>query len=350
MSARAAFAIETDVVWLFLSLVACDVDKGRDVNASPGSLPLQTVCLGRYFVDIPAEIRLRGDVELYFGLDKSFRTVKAEVLRTDGGIAAFDAAVATQLAKLTSSFDADTPSKNMLANQQSLDKDTVLLLEHLEPTMSGYYRVLVISRIGNAVALFESDVFKQDKPEEIESRVLAVARQTRYAADLQHEGKGTCIGPLIIDAGQDGERFSIGARGTTHVDLSLSFSINSLLTETDGGLLKRIDDKAGALAKLGGAISRLRRGNVDIARRRAEELVEEDQEEGKTVRLFVAETVLTHPSTLSEPRLRIEMSLGGQISAHENKSVHVGPSLEKEDSLALWDSLIKSFRIRPGSV
>lgn len=334
-----------------LILGACDVNKGSNVTASAAPLQMQTICLGRYVVEIPEELDLRGDVELVYGLDKNFKTVTVEVLRRSGGdAAAFDSAVAAQIAELTRNFDADTPSKNMLARQQRINKDTALVVGHREPTMTGYYRVLVIARVGEAIALFKSDVFKQDKPEQVESKVLAVVEHTRYATDGPHQGKGTCIGPLLIDAGQDGERFNVGANGTAHADLSLSFSINSMLAETDGGLLKRVDSKAGVLAKLGASGSTLRRGSITLANRSAEELVDEDKEEGKAVRLFVAETLLTAPSTLAGPRVHVEMSLGGRIKAGENKVVFVDPSLGKAESLAVWDDIVRSIRLRPDSV
>ena len=333
-----------------LALGACDVNKGNDVTASASSLPLRTICLGRYVIDVPVEIELRGDVELVYGLDKNFKTVRVEVLRSAGAAATFESEVAAQLAELTRDYDAATPSKNMLARQQRIDKDTVLVLGHQEPTMMGYYRVLVIARIGESIALFRADVFKQNKPEDIESRVLAVAGHTRYVPEARPQGKGTCIGPLIIDAGQDGERFNVGAKGTAHADLSLSFSINSMLAETDGGLFKRVDDKASVLTKLGAGGSTLRRGTITMAGRRAEELVDEYKEEGKAVRLFVAETLLMAPSTLSEPRVHIEMSIGGRIKAGENKAVFVDPSLGKAESMAVWDAVVRSVRLRPGSV
>lgn len=333
-----------------LGFVACDASEAAGATVPNGSLPLQAICLGRYFVDIPAEASLRGEVELYFGLDRNSRRVKVEVLKRHGDLGSFDSAVAAQISDLVRNFDADTPSKNMLANQRRINAETVLVLEHREPTMMGYYRVLVIAKIGDAIALFKADVFKQDKPDNIESKVLAVAAQTRYGVDWRHEGKGTCIGPLIIDAGQDGEKFDVGARGKVHADLSLSLSFNSLLAETDGGLLKRVDSKAGVLAKLGAAGSTVRRGGVDIAGRRAEELVDEDKEEGKKIRLFVAETSMTSASTLSEPRVHVEMSLGGRIKAAENQSVYVDPSLGREESLAVWDAILRSIRLRPGSL
>ena len=350
MNAGARAAMKFFVVAALLSLCACDANKGTDMTASAAPLPLRTICLGRFLVDVPAEIDLRGDVELVYGLDKNFKTVRAELLRSAGAEATFETDVAALLAELTRDYDADTPSKNMLARQQRIDKDTVLVLGHREPTMMGYYRVFVIARIGEAVALFRADVFKQNTPEEVESRVLAVAARTRYVADGGDRGKGTCIGPLVIDAGQDGERFSLGAKGKTHPDLSVTFSINSMLAETDGGLLRRVDSKAGVLARLGAGGSTLRRGRITLAGRPAEELIDEDKEEGKAVRLFVAETLLAAPSTLSEPRVHIEMGLGGRIKDSENKALHVDPGLDKAESMAIWDAIVRSVQLRPESV
>ena len=277
------------VCWvaLLLTLAGCDGwTKGETVTDPVGMPALHTVCLGRHLVDLPEELGLRGDVDLYYGLGKDFKTVKVRVLQVKG----------------------------------------------------------------EATGLSSASVFKKDKPEDIEAKMLAVAQSTSYATDPLQKSKGTCIGPLVIDAGQDGERFSLGTRGTKHTDLTLEITINSMLAETDGGLLKRVDSKAGVLAKLGGMASTLRRGKVSIAGRPAEELIDEIKEEDKTVRLFVAETLLTKPSTFAEPRIHIEMSQGGQIQTGPNESAYIDPSISKKDSLAMWDAIIKSIRLRPGSV
>ena len=316
----------------------------------PSPLALKEICLGRQLISIPAELSLGGDVTLIYGLDKSFTSVQVEVLNEKGGDAALKAAVASTSAELTARFDAKTPSKNRLAAEERIDDNTVYVLEHSEPTMRGYYRVVVLARVGEAAARFSSDVYPRDKPEDIRSRVLRVVARTRFAGSASVEGPGTCLGPLVIDAGQDGERFSVGGRGTTHPEMSLSISINSLLAESDGSLLERVDRKAGVLAQLGVTGRPMRRGKVLIADRAAEELVDEEEAKGKVVRLFVAETVLTEPSTFARPRLHIEMEFGGSPKNGDKPSAHINPSLGPDDSLAVWDAMIRSIRLRPGSV
>ena len=336
-------------VCVLFAMLGCNSSR-EDTVLTSAVLPdlRRAVCFGRHLIDLPQELPIDGEVDLIYGLDRNFKIIKAAVLPTEGPHRTLQSIVDSKVSELTSTYDADTPNKNMLAETRRIDKDLTLIVGHKEPTMMGYYQVFVIARIGGAVGMFTGDVFNRDRLNDIETNVLNVAKHTRYMPDAQ-QSKGTCVGPFIIDAGQDGERFAWGTRSTEHTDLTLEITVNSLLAETDGGLLKRVQSKAGMLTALGSTGSTVRSGKVTIAGRVAEELVNEEQTEGKTMRLFVAETLLNSPSTKAEPRIHIEMSLGGQVQTGSNQSTLVDPSIARSESLALWDAIVKSIRLRPGS-
>lgn len=345
----ATFQVRLCAMCVVFTMLGCNDSPEGNVLTSAARPDLRrTVCFGRHLINLPEELQLDGEVDLIYGLDKNFKVVRAAVLHAQGSQRTFESLIDLKVSELTAAYDADTPNKNMLAKTRRIDKDTALIVGHKEPTMMGYYQVLVISRIGGAVGVFTEDVFSRDRLEDIESNVLNVAQHTRYMPDTQ-QGKGTCVGPFVIDAGQDGERFAWGTRSAEHTDLTLEITVNSLLAETDGGLLKRVQGKAGVLTALGSSGSTLRSGKVSIAGRVAEELVDEEQAEGKTMRVFVAETLLTKPSTMAEPRIHIEMSLGGQVKSGANQSALVDPSIARKESLALWDAIVKSIRLRLGS-
>ena len=337
---------------LMLLMVGCeDSREGKTVTEPFAMPPMPTICVGRHLIDLPVELQLRGDVDLYYGLGNDFKRVKVQVLRAAVEPGALEVLAAAQIAELVRRYDSDTPSKNYLSEQRRIDETTVLIRAHAEPTMMGYYKAIVVARVGEAIGMFSANVYKNDKPEDIEAKVLAVVQKTSYMADPTEQKKGTCIGPLVIDAGQDGERFDFGTRGTKHIDLSFELSINSLLAETDGGLLARVDSKANILKKLGSNPTVLRRGKVTIAGRPGEELSNEEKgPEEKIRRRFAAETLLTKASTFAEPRIAVGMFMGGQIDTGKNESPYVDPSINKKDSLALWDSIIKSIRPRAGAI
>ena len=344
----------TAITALVLTLLAtgCDARKEGKTVTDPFVMPaLATVCVGHHLIDLPEELQLRGEAVLYYGLTADFTTVEVRVLQAKGPESAFSGFVETESARAAGRYSARTPNKNYLANQREIGKFIHVIRVHKEPVMKSYYDVHVLARIGEAVGRFTATVYDDDKPEDIEAKVLAIVQKTSYMTNPTEQKKGTCIGPLVIDAGQDGERFNLGTRGTKHTDLSLEFSINSLLAETDGGLLARVDSKAAIIKKLGGNATILRRGKIAIADRPAEELADEDKGQEETIRRhFAAETLLSKPSTFAEPQIYVRMYLGGQIETGKNQFAYIDPSINKKDSLALWDAIVKSIRPRVGAL
>lgn len=310
--------------------------------------PMKTICVGRHLMALPSDLSLRGDVDLVYGLDKNFKTVKVEVLRESGMTPTFDALVNKKVAELTAQSNEDVPSKNMLAGWRKIDEDTVLIRANTEISERGFFTALVVVQRGAAVGLVTADIFDHDKPEDIEAKALAVAKSISFVSDPEKAGKGTCLGPLLINANQDGEWISVSGRSASHPDVNVDIHVNSLVAESDGGLLKRVEEKSGPMAKMGMLFKPIRKGNVVIAGRPGEEFLESDKDEqGKVFRLYNAETLITKPSTFSEPSFTFHLNMGGQLP---NSDQYVDASFDEAQSLALWDSIIKSIRLRPGSI
>ena len=308
---------------------------------------MRTICIGRHLMALPTDLSLSGDVELVYGLDKNFRTVTVEVLRDKGNAPSFDALVAKQVGKLTASPNEDAPSKNMLAGWRKIDDDTVLIRANTEISEQGFFTALVIVQRGEAVGLIKADIFDHDKPENIEAKVLAVAKGISFVPDPEKAGKGTCLGPLLIDAGQDGERFTLGGRSTKYPELTAELSVDSLVAESDGGLLRRIEKNSGPMTKMGIFYHPVRKGRITLDGRDGEEFLDASKDDhDKMIHLFVAETLISKPSTFAAPSIDVQLHIGGQVPGGE----YVDASFNEAQSLALWDAIIKSIRLRPGSV
>jgi hypothetical protein len=65
----------------------------------------------------------------------------------------------------------------------------------------------------------------------------------------------------------------------------------------------------------------------------------------KTLRTFMSEVVLKTPRTFAKPLLTLVCKMGAQV-----ESEYVEPTLSDEDSVALWDSVRESVRLRVGAV
>lgn len=335
-----------------LGLSACDPNRqGHDMKTTATTLPLpsmRTHCIGRLLIDLPEDFEHSplSEVELVYGLDENWRKVKVTVPRIDESQPTLQALKAKQVAELTARYEADTPTKNMLALTRAVDSETELVRAHRESLSS--FDVHVFRQIASAVGLFESASYKKDKPEDIETRLLSIAQSTRYVADPSTAGKGTCLGPLLIDAGQDGEWFMLSFHSPKDPVLHIGVNMNSLRAEAeDGGLIARTDRRTTEfLRPMGIKLDFIRRGKVLLAGGPGEEQAFRYEENGVKYLSFAAEVLQSSPATFAVPVINVEMKLGGQLLSGEYR----GASMSEKDALALWDAIIKSIRPRPGAV
>lgn len=308
--------------------------------------PMHTVCVGRLLIDVPSDMEPEGDVELYYGLGNDFQTAKLELVSVTAAKAEFESALGRRLADLTKDQDDSTPSKNMLAATRRLDEQTAFVLAHAEPVMHGYFLAEVLLLRGRSIGRLTRKVYNTEQPKNIEAELVELARRTVPFDDASRATKGTCLGPLLLEGGQDGEVFTVSLRSSRHPELSMQIMTNSIIAESDGGLLHRVDAKASLLASLGATGHTLRRGNAQVAGRPAQELIESAKDHDKTIRQFDVETSLVKPSSIAEPQVHIDMSMGGQLPSGD----YVEPSLSESASVQLWDAVVKSVRVRPGSI
>jgi hypothetical protein len=335
-------------LFVLAAMAGCDKSFKEPTLEKTAALPkMRTHCVGRYLIDLPDEFEqmLSSDVDLIYGLDKDFREVNVKVLRTSGSPPSFDRIVSKRAMELAANARTDTPSKTRLALQRRIN-ETVSLIRAHDSDLPNYFKAEVFAERGVAVGIFAADIFKGDVPEAIESTVLSIAEKARFLPAVEQSGRGTCLGPLLIDAGQDGERFSIAFRAASRPDAVIKIDMNSLLAKSDGGLLKRWESKAVMLKKAGFESRTIRRGSVTVGGRPGEELLLQGKEYDHLVLGFTAEPLQTKPATFALPSMAVHMNLGGQIPSAE----YVDASWSESEALAIWDAIVKSVRLRPGAI
>jgi hypothetical protein len=340
------------VVWLALialAMMGCtNANQGIDMT-SAATTEMRTICLGRLLVDMPGDFEqtLGGDVELIYGLNKDFRRTKVQLVDATGGATQFNSTVSKQLAELRSVEHSRSSSKNMLAATRNVNSDTVLIRAYDEPGMLDYFKLTVIARKASAVVRFVSSINKGDNAESVEAKLLEVATRTSSSSSTSPgSAKGTCFGPLLIDAGQDGESFTVAFKTPRMPDVSISFDINSLVATSDGGLFKRLDKKSGLLAQGGIGPNSYRRRKVMMGERAAEEVFRTGKERDHVVRQFIAEVVMDKPATFAVPMIAITLSMGGQVGPEDYRDA----SMSEADATVMWNAILKSIRLRPGAV
>ena len=234
----------------------------------------------------------------------------------------------------------------MLVMNRYVQEKTVLIRSYDAPNMLKYFVSELYAVKGTSIAKVTAQTYSQDEPEAIESSALSVVDKTSFFSDPMKAGHGACLGPLLIDAEQDGEWFTVSFKSKRFPDVLIQFNSNSLLAESDGGLLARTSREKGRLEKAGFTSDTIRRGKITIVGRPGEELLIKGMDHGKAVRLFVSEPLLLKPATFSEPSFAINMKMGGQRGSPE----YVDASMSEQEAVAIWDAIVKSIRIRPGAV
>jgi hypothetical protein len=335
-------------LFVLAAMSGCDKSFKEPTLEKTAALPkMRTHCVGRYLIDLPDEFEqmLSSDVDLIYGLDKDFREVNVKVLRTSGSPPSFDRIVSKRAMELAATEHKDSPSKTQLAIKKRVDEKTILIRSHYLSLVDSYNSDF-FSEYGDAVGSFTARTYTEGNVDVVENAVFEVVKETRASKAVDQAGRGTCLGPLLIDAGQDGERFSIAFRAAGRPDAVIKIDMNSLLAKSDGGLLKRWESKAGMLKKAGFESRTIRRGSVTVGGRPGEELLLQGKEHDHVVLGFTAEPLQTKPATFASPSMAVHMNLGGQIPSAE----YVDASWSESEALAIWDAIVKSVRLRPGAI
>jgi hypothetical protein len=334
----------------FLSLLGCTrVSQGNTVTNSSQPMQMRTQCLGRLLIDLPQDFEQTGgsDLELTFGLDKNFRRTKLQLLRLAASQPEFNSLVAKRIADFSTVEHSRSPTKNMLAASTNINRDAVLMRAFDEPGMLDYFKAIVMVKRNDAIAEFTTNINKGDNPEVIESKLLEVVSRTTFVAKANTTAlRGSCFGPLLLDAGQDGESFTVAFKTPRMPDVLISFDINSLVAVSDGGLFKRLDSKSGILGQSGIGPASYRKRKVMIGDRPAEEVFFMTKERGHVVRQLTAEVVMDKPATFALPMIAISLSMGGQVGPEDYRDA----SMSEADAMAMWDAILKSIRPRPGAL
>ncbi|MFT3721051.1 T6SS immunity protein Tli4 family protein [Pseudorhodoferax sp.] len=308
---------------------------------------LRTTCIGRFLIDLPVDMEFSGDVDFYYGLTKDFQTTKFEPLAFLSDQHKFRRLVEKRLGDLRAQREPDTPTHTHLAESKVIDDFSVLIVSYREPFPA--LKMEIIMQRGNSIGRISRKIYNNasqtDNPKEIESELISMAHRITAADDPLHAGKGTCFGNMLINDNHDGEVFTVFAGSKRYPDIGIELFIDSMLAKNDGGMLRRIDNEIGALKMIADTGTIVRRGKTIVAGKAAEEIVKTFKEKNKVVRHFDVETLLPTPARLNDPHIHLGMRMGGQVASGE----YVDASLSESDSLRLWDDMLKSVRVRPGS-
>ncbi|WP_166405362.1 T6SS immunity protein Tli4 family protein, partial [Pseudomonas sp. AU8050] len=208
----------------------------------------------------------------------------------------------------------------------------------------------------------------------VEDRLLKLSKEI-FKVPPETAGAGFALGPVVIRSHHDHEIASFYFRPPAS-DVSLNVYYNALSPD-DGERLHVRTQKDGKIF-LAGDYEQLRIGKITLAGMQAEESLIGFSDDTHRQILFVSENYRDNPS-LSRPAMSIRLSAGGKkrtaidpdkprdlvrwtLPQFANKgyelplwqrpasSEPVNPSLTDYEAMAVWDAILKSVRIRYGSV
>lgn len=339
---------------------SCDSEKGQGADKEM-STPMQTQCVGRYLIDVPDTFAWTEspDATLYYGLGSDHKTIDAQIIDSDSNPEKFGARVRKRADAIAKEVNAETGG-SMLIENKGLDRHRVLLNYYrtAELDRSQTYEVHVLS--GRTHILLKTDSFPEDK-EPAEIRLVRLSTQIRNEVSEKSSAPGLCLGPVVINADHDHEEISTYARDKRRPDVLLSVYMSASTPDQEEGLIEQIEREKEAFST---GPKFLRKGRTNMGGMDAEEALMRFDEDGISMHSFAIWSKRQSPS-FARPTITLNLNTGGEVSSNPRRpdplrygvlgevdlddSKTVSSSLSDQEATMLWDTIVRSVRLRPGA-
>jgi hypothetical protein len=313
-------------------------ERTKAINMSQDNTLKKTHCLGRYLIDLNADVAVDADFKYASGKIETRRNVPQSN---------FEQLVSTREAKLK-----NTPHKlggNMLVGRTELSPSKVLLQTWTDSTTTKnihlnesfiYFPEKRTLFLHNA----ESTASAQTRSVELFKRV---ANSYEYREpDVISSKIGFCINSgLIVSSLLSNEE----VKAAFHFKQfpSVSVYLNSYVTgEPDKDLLDRLGGLPVSLAKAAAGMTSLRRGNRNLGTVKGQELLVRANEGGKRSYEFLWESQ-GRASSIEFPFLSLKLTTTAETL---NGQIIEAPFKTDEEALQFWDAMLQTLRLRPGAV
>ncbi|MBB5019420.1 hypothetical protein HNQ59_002722 [Chitinivorax tropicus] len=305
----------------------------------------QTVCLGRYLIDLPKEINLVGNWAEKFAGYKLETNIKTRQQ--------FDSDLNDMRKNLDQSPHRKDPSRLKLFNETKSGN----IVAYWEHDFSNVAYILEGHAWHEGVHYKLSTYASRSRFENTVNELRKVLPKIEYRAEHELPAKdGLCIRHGLV-AGQfeknEGVEIqeSIKARFQLkhHPDFYLSLSSDSNYSKLEEGLLARWSKAQGSLlgmfASLATGVSTLRKGEHPVSELPGEEvLITAPGERGGRFQQFTWETP-GKPESVMYPQIQISLESG--FNPANTGPSKIQSSLSDEAAMKLFDEIVGSLRLRP---
>ena len=334
---------------------------------------MRTWALGRGLIDLPANWTGGGDVKLYYGLGADHSSVEVLILGERVTQERFDAALNERSRRISAVKNYKNSDVPMLVSAKFVSPRETLLQYYKQATRRQTFVHESHLLIDDVYVMLRAQSYEGDT-DPVEAQLLKLSKEI-FKVTPETAGAGFALGPVVIRSHHDHEIASFYFRPPAS-DVSLNVYYNALSPD-DGERLHVRTQKDGKIF-LAGDYEQLRMGQITLAGMQAEESLIGFSDDTHRQILFVSENYRDNPS-LSRPAMSIRLSAGGKkrtaidpdkprdlvrwtLPQFANKGYElplwqqpaspdpVNPSLTDYEAMAVWDAILKSVRIRYGSV
>ncbi|WP_458371857.1 T6SS immunity protein Tli4 family protein [Pseudomonas lactis] len=334
---------------------------------------MRTWALGRGLIDLPSSWTGGGDVKLYYGLGADHSSVEVLILGERVTQERFDAALNERSRRISAVKNYKNSDVSMLVSAKFVSPRERLLQYYKQATRRQTFVHESHLLIDDVYVMLRAQSYEGDT-DSVEAQLLKLSKEI-FKVTPETAGAGFALGPVVIRSHHDHEIASFYFRPPAS-DVSLNVYYNALSPD-DGERLHVRTQKDGKIF-LAGDYEQLRIGKITLAGMQAEESLIGFSDDTHRQILFVSENYRDNPS-LSRPAMSIRLSAGGKkrtaidpdkprdlvrwtLPQFANKGYElplwqrpaspepVNPSLTDYEAMAVWDAILKSVRIRYGSV
>jgi len=316
---------------------------------------MKHACIGRFVMNVPQGITFGGDVTLYYGLDKNFKTVEAKIESENATPESMRAQMDARAKEIGEDKNWEA-KKSMLVEYRVLDSGMIYLRKYKLMGSAGSTHHELHMLIGTVQIELSSDSFEGLDPDpefpsepvdKVKARLFRIASEIRLSDDPEKAGPGFCLGPVVIDSDNDEEQASMGFGMRRYPDLGIGIYSKALTPEgTDKPLLERASAVTDRFD-----FDVLRKGETSFAGMKAQEWLGKGIDAHDNLILFFKIESMRADPAFVRPLMSIDLQTGGQLlESGPNEGKYVASSLTPREAMALWDAMIQSVRVRPDAV
>jgi Tle cognate immunity protein 4 C-terminal domain/Tle cognate immunity protein 4 N-terminal domain len=313
-------------------------ERTKVINMSQDNTPKKTHCLGRYLIDLNADV----------AVDADFVYAKGKVeTRLNVAQSSFERTVSMREEKLK-----NTPHDKggfMLVGRTELASNMVLIQSWTDSTTGKTIHVneSYIFLPEKKTLFLQSDQSDASSQKQSLDIARSIASDYRYRAPGEiPAGGGFCINSGLIASNQLNTE-EVKAAFHFKQFPSVSVYLNSYVTgEPDKELLDRLGGLPASLAKAAAGMTSLRRGNRNLGMVKGQEFLVRADEGGKRSYEFLWESQ-GRARSVGYPFLSLKLTTTAETL---NGQIIEAPFKTDEEALQFWDAMLQTLRLRPGAV